>query len=309
MGEPSVGLGRVCDGGALAALLFRDTVGVRQISNLEELAGRYDALLCDVWGVVHDGRTVFPGVAEALQDARDRGVLVVLLTNVPRPSSTMPAALARTGLAVGAWDAIVTSGDAIRVELARRSPGPVHRLGRDTDEGLWDGLGLAFAELDAARFLAIGGLRGPHDSPQAYLNVLRAAADRDLELVCANPDIRVQVGNRLVWSAGAVAAEYAALGGRVVQAGKPHPQIYARAFEVLDGLAGRPVPRDRVLAIGDGIGTDLLGAQTQGIDSLFVATGMHGTALLCDGRVDLAKVHSALDAQRVTATYVTERLV
>jgi HAD superfamily hydrolase (TIGR01459 family) len=281
---------------------------MRQISSLQELTGDYDALLCDVWGVVHDGRTVFPGVTEALQGARERGVLVLLLTNVPRPSSTMPAALSRTGLATTAWDAIVTSGDAIRVELARRAPGPVHRIGRDTDEGLWDGLGLTFAGLDTARFLAIGGLRDAHDSPQAYLDLLRAAADRGLELVCANPDIRVRVGRRLVWSAGAVAAEYAALGGRVVQAGKPHPQIYARAFEELAGLAGGPVPRDRVLAVGDGIGTDLLGAQEQGIDSLFVAAGMHGTALLSSGRVDLDRVRSALDAERVTATYVTEGL-
>jgi HAD superfamily hydrolase (TIGR01459 family) len=278
------------------------------IGSLAEVADGYDALLCDVWGVIHDGRTVFPGVADTLRGVRARGVVVVLLTNVPRPSSTMPGALARLGFPDDAWDAIVTSGDAIRVELARRAPGPVHRIGRDSDEGLWDGLGLRFTELDEARFLAIAGLRGPSDSPEAYLTVLRAARVRDLELVCANPDVRVQVGDQLVWSAGAVADEYAALGGRVVQAGKPHAAIYARAFEVLDGVAGRAVPRDRVLAVGDGVGTDLLGANRQGIDSLFIATGMHGSSLLSGSRLDEARVGAALARGGVSATYAMARL-
>jgi len=276
---------------------------MRLIGSLAEVTGGYHALLCDVWGVIHDGRTVFPGVAGALRDARARGVVVVLLTNVPRPSSTMPGALARLGFPDDTWDAIVTSGDAIRVELARRAPGPVHRIGRASDEGLWDGLGLHFAGLDEARFLAIAGLRGHADSPQYYLPVLRAARARDLELVCANPDVRVQVGDRLVFSAGAVAAQYEALGGRVVQAGKPDAAIYARAFQVLDEVAGCAVPVQRVLAVGDGIRTDLLGANRQGMDSLFIATGMHGTSLLSGSRPDPAKVGDALAQAGVRATY------
>jgi len=281
---------------------------MHQIGSLAEVTGDYDALLCDVWGVIHDGRTVFPGVADALRAARARGMVVVLLTNVPRPSSTMPGALARLGFPDDTWDAIVTSGDAIRVELARRAPGPVHRIGRDNDEGLWEGLGLRFSDLDRARFLAIAGLRGSADSPEAYRPVLRAARERDLELVCANPDIRVQVGDRLVWSAGAVADEYAGLGGRVVQAGKPHGAIYARAFQVLDRVAGRTLPRDRVLAVGDGVGTDILGAKRQGIDSLFIATGMHGSTLLSGSRIDEALVAAALAAGGVRATHVMARL-
>lgn len=281
---------------------------MRTIDHVVEVTDGYDALMCDVWGVIHDGRTVFPGVADVLRAVRARGVVVLLLTNVPRPSSTMPGALARLGFPDDTWDAIVTSGDAIRVELARRAPGPVHRIGRDSDEGLWDGLGLRFTGLDEARFLAIAGLRGPADSPEAYLPVLRAARERDLELVCANPDLRVQVGDRLVWSAGAVAERYAALGGRVVQAGKPHGAIYARAFEVLDGVAGRAVPRARVLAVGDGIGTDILGANRQGIDSLFIATGMHGTSLLTGSRLDEVRVGAALADAGVRATYAMTRL-
>ena len=159
---------------------------------------------------------------------------VVLLTNMPRPSSTMPAALGRLGFPDDAWDAIVTSGDAIRGELARRAPGPVLRLGRDTDRGLWDGLGLEFVDdLDRARFAAIAGLRTTQEAPGDYAAILRAARERDLELLCANPDVQIMSGGALRWCAGAVADAYAALGGRVVQAGKPHAAIYDRAFEVL----------------------------------------------------------------------------
>ena len=139
---------------------------MRSIGAVRELTGQYDAVLCDVWGVLHDGRSVFPGAADALIGLRAAGVQVVLLTNMPRPSSTMPAALGRLGFPDDAWDAIVTSGDAIRGELAWRAPGPVLRLGRDTDRGLWDGLGLEFvADPDRARFAAIAGLRTTDGGP------------------------------------------------------------------------------------------------------------------------------------------------
>jgi HAD superfamily hydrolase (TIGR01459 family) len=282
------------------------------VSRLAELHDRYDVLRCDVWGVLHDGRTAFPAAAQALRAARAAGVTVVLLTNVPRPSATMPRALARTGVPAEAWDAVVTSGDATRDELAQRSPGPVHRIGRQADEGLWDGLGLVFSDLAVARFLAIAGLRDADEDPGAYAEVLRSARDRDLELVCANPDVQVQVGDQLRWSAGSVAEAYRALGGRVVLAGKPHEPIYARADRVLAELVGGPVPRDRILAIGDGITTDLCGANEQGIDSLFVATGIHGSSLLVggtpDGAVDRERAAAALADVGARADWVMPRL-
>ena len=279
------------------------------IGSVQELAGRYDAVLCDVWGVLHDGRTVFPGTGDALIGLRAAGVWVVLLTNMPRPSSTMPGALARLGFPDGAWDAIVTSGDAIRSELARRAPGPVLRLGRDSDRGLWDGLGLRFVDdPDMARFMAIAGLRAADESPSDYAAALRAARDVDLELLCANPDLQIMSGGELRWCAGSVAEAYAAIGGRVVQAGKPHAAIYERAFEVLTEVAGGVVPRERVLAIGDGPMTDLLGAQRQGLDSLFIATGIHGDSLLDGDEVDLARARRMLDESGVSATYAMPRL-
>jgi HAD superfamily hydrolase (TIGR01459 family) len=221
----------------------------------------------------------------------------------------MPAALAGLGFPDAAWDAIVTSGDAIRAELSRRAPGPVLRLGRDSDQGLWEGLGLEFVEdLHRARFAAIAGLRDGVESPEAYADVLRAARDRDLELLCANPDVQIMSGGRLRWCAGAVAQAYAALGGPVVQAGKPPAAIYDRAFEVLTAIAGGAVPKGRILAIGDGTTTDLLGANRQGLDALFIASGIHGDSLLDGSGVDLARVHRALDAAGVRATYVIPRL-
>jgi HAD superfamily hydrolase (TIGR01459 family) len=282
---------------------------VRSIAAVEELSERYDAVLCDVWGVLHDGRTVFPAAAEGLISLRAAGVCVVLLTNMPRPSSTMPGALGRLGFPDDAWDAIVTSGDAIRGELARRAPGPVLRLGRESDPGLWDGLGLRFVEdPDGAGFMAIAGLRGIHESPRDYAGALRAGRDRDLELLCANPDRQIRTGSHLRWCAGAVADDYEAIGGRVVQAGKPHAAIYARAFEVLDGIAGRSIPRERVLAVGDVPATDLLGANRQGLDSLFIATGIHGTTLLDGEVVHAARVRKVLAGSGVSATYVMPRL-
>lgn len=282
---------------------------VQTIGSVAELAGRYDAVLCDVWGVLHDGRTVFPGAGDALVGLRAAGVCVVLLTNMPRPSSTMPAALDRLGFPDAAWDAIVTSGDAIRSELATRAPGPVHRLGRHTDVGLWEDLGLHFVDdLAGARFLAMAGLRDGDETPDDYRGVLRAARDLDLELLCANPDVQIMSGGRLLWCAGAVAEAYADLGGRVVQVGKPHAPIYDRAFETLATVSGRAVPRERVLAIGDGPATDLLGANQQGLDSLFIATGIHGDSLVDGDEVVLGRVAALLTVAGVTASYAMARL-
>lgn len=284
-----------------------ELLGMQRIGSVKELAGQYDAVLCDVWGVLHDGRTVFPGVAQALAGIRAAGVCVVLLTNVPRPSSTMAESLARLKFPAYAWDAAVTSGDVIRVELARRAPGPMHLLGRDTDRALWEGLGLARSALDDARFIAVAGLRAG-EQPDDYLPALRRAREQRLDLLCANPDIQVRRAGELVWCAGALAQAYEQLGGSVVQAGKPHAPIYQRALEVVAGVAGRPINRERILAIGDGVSTDLLGANRQGIDALFVATGLHGTSLLHEDEVDLVRAGAALEAGGAHARYVIARL-
>jgi HAD superfamily hydrolase (TIGR01459 family) len=298
-----------CHGDGLAGWASsRKTGRMQRIRSLRELAGRYDAVLCDVWGVVHDGRELFPGVVEVLRELRAQGVVVVLLTNGPRPASAITPELEQLGMPRDAWDAIVTSGDAIRVELARRSPGPMVLIGRDTDTALWEGLGLERSDVRRARFAAVAGLRTAQETPAAYAEILREVRGRDLELVCANPDVRVQLGDRLQWAAGAVAQEYARLGGRVVQAGKPHAAIYQRSREAVERIDRRPVPTSRILAIGDGITTDILGANRSGIDSVFIGTGMHGSSLLTNGYLDMARAEDALRAAGAVATYAMTRL-
>jgi HAD superfamily hydrolase (TIGR01459 family) len=278
------------------------------LPELSAVVDRYDAVFCDVWGVIHNGRQHFPAAARALQSWRAAGKTVILLTNVPKPRGPIPAQLDRLAFPRDAYDAIVTSGDAIRAELRLRAPGPMHKIGPPHDKSLWEGLGLEFAPLEDARFIGISGLNDDRETPEAYADLLRQARERDLELLCANPDIVVRVGNDLIWCAGAIARDYAALGGRVVLAGKPHKPIYDLAFRELESLTGKPVDKTRILCIGDGVTTDILGANAAGLDSLFIASGMHGEALWTNGALDPAKVEAALAAEGARATYVMSEL-
>ena len=279
------------------------------IASIDETAAVYDAVLCDVWGVLHNGRAAYPAACAALQRVRRMGKPVVLITNVPKPRGPIPGQLDRAGVPRDAWDAIVTSGDATRAELAARAPGPVYRIGpRDYDRQLWEGLDLAEAPLNKARFIGISGLNRDDETPADYADMLREARSRDLEMICANPDIIVQFGDRMIWCAGSIARDYAALGGKVVMAGKPYAPIYDLARKELAPLLGERAPPPAILCIGDGIPTDIAGANAQRMDSLFIASGMHGEALLSDGKLDPAKVDAALAAENVRATYAMAAL-
>lgn len=282
---------------------------MRVLTALDEIAGRYDAIFCDVWGVIHNGRQHFPAAAAALQGLRRAGKRVILLTNVPKPRGPIPGQLDRLDFPRDAYDAIVTSGDATRAELAARAPGPVYRIGpRDYDRTLWEGLDLAEAPLTEARFIGISGLNRDDETPADYAELLREARARDLELVCANPDIVVRVGDKLIWCAGAIARDYEALGGRVILAGKPHKPIYDLAYRELESLCGDRLDKSRILCIGDGVSTDILGANAAGLDSLFIASGMHGEALWNNGALDPVKVGAILEAEGARATYVMAEL-
>jgi HAD superfamily hydrolase (TIGR01459 family) len=274
--------------------------------SLDALADRYDAVLCDIWGVLHNGRAVFPEAAQALARYRESGGIVVLVSNVPKPRDPIPAQLDRLGCPPDVYDAIVTSGDAIRAELRERAPGPMLKMGPRDSDVLWEGLGLEQTDdVEEAGFLAIAGVDDPFsEKPFDYSELLEDALARDLEMLCANPDLVVRMGERLMWCAGTIAAQYAAMGGRVIMAGKPHAAIYRIALEEIENQAGRPIERNRLLAIGDGIGTDIKGANLADIDSLFIASGMHGEALRTDGVLDSAKVAAALAAEDVRADYV-----
>ena len=279
------------------------------LESIDTVADKYDAVLCDVWGVVHNGRTPYAGAIAALQRLRAAGKTVILLTNVPKPRWSIPPQLDRIGAPRDAWDVIVTSGDAIRAELAARAPGPMFKIGPgDYDKPLWEGLGLIEAPLAEARFIGISGLNRDDETPADYAAILREAKSRDLELLCANPDIVVQFGDKLIWCAGAVARDYEAMGGRVVMAGKPYPPIYELAYKELKALTQRDIDKSRILAIGDGLPTDIAGANAQGLDCVFIASGMHGEALWTNGVLDVAKTKAALADEGVSATYAMAAL-
>lgn len=278
------------------------------LSSLDTVLDRYDAILCDVWGVIHNGRRIYPRAASALRRAREAGKIVLLVSNVPKPNGPIPGQLDRIGFPHDAWDGVVTSGDAIRAELAKRTPGPMFKIGPPEDKSLWDGLGLAFASLEEARFIGISGPNRVDETPADYADLLHLSRSRDLEMLCANPDIVVQWGDKLIWCAGAIARDYAALGGRVVMAGKPHSPIYELAYAELEQRAGRVIPRERILAIGDGLSTDVAGANAQRLDCLFIAGGMHGEHLKTDGVLDPAKVEASLAAERISARYAMAEL-
>lgn len=277
------------------------------IDSLDVVADQYDAFLCDVWGVLHNGRRAYASASAALQRMRALGKPVILITNVPKPRGPIPKQLDAAGVPRDAWDAIVTSGDAIRAEIAARAPGPFYRIGpRDYDRTLWEGLDITEAPLESARYIGISGLNRDDETPADYEGILHTAIARNLEMLCANPDIVVQFGDRMIWCAGAIARDYESLGGKVVMAGKPFAPIYDLARKELTHFTTLTSPR--ILCIGDGIPTDIAGANAQGLDVLFIASGMHGETLWTDGKLDAGKADAALAEEGVSATYAMSAL-
>lgn len=275
------------------------------IESLAPLARNYDALLCDAWGVIHDGRALFPGAEEALLEFRRRQGPVIVLTNAPRPNAIIPPQLDRLGLARGAYDAVTTSGDATRAEIEKRGSAPAFRIGPEKDDPLFKGLDIAFVPLDAAAYLICTGLVDDQlETPEDYRPLLIEAAGRGLVMICANPDIVVRWGGRLIYCAGALAEIYERLGGTVVYCGKPHAPIYDLALARLEEIAGRPIPRARILVVGDGVATDIKGATDQGLDSVLIA-GAGGVHV---GPASADEVVAALAAAQARAVAAMERL-
>lgn len=276
------------------------------LTGLGEIAGDYDLLLCDVWGVIHNGQESWPEACAALTRFNRDGGHVVLISNSPRPADAVVAQLDGLGVPRDSWRAFVTSGDATRAELAKRAPGPVWIIGPDRDWPLHDGLGLEIADGAAdAAFISLTGLvDDTTETPEDYRERLAAGAARDLELICANPDRVVQRGEQLIYCGGSLADLYETLEGRVTMVGKPFEPIYDLALQEGERLLGRAVDRSRVLCIGDGVITDVLGANRQDLDCLFIAQGIHGDAARgADGQLDPARADALLKAEGTTARY------
>jgi len=281
------------------------------ISGLSAVASQYDAVLCDVWGVIHNGQVGFSAACDALTRFQQTRGPVVLISNSPRPSGSVLPQLRALGVPDEAWSTMITSGDVTRTELAARAPGPAWVVGPDRDLVLYDGLHLEFSGPEDAAFVSCSGLVDDEtETPEDYRLRLAIAAARGLELICANPDRVVQRGPLMIPCGGALADLYETLGGRVVMAGKPHPPIYLRALDELERLCGRAIGPDRVLAVGDGLPTDLLGARRMGLDCLFVTDGIHARETQgSDGRPDPVKLEAFLAAHGAQARYAVADLV
>lgn len=244
--------------------------------NLRELVTDVDVILSDIWGVVHNGLVAFPEACEALRTFRAGGGTVILITNAPRPADSVQRQLHKLGVADDVYDDIVSSGDLTRNYVTSHLGKSMYWIGPERDNSIYRGLEATFAPLEQADFIVC---TGPFDdeteSAEDYRQTLTHALSRKLTLVCANPDIVVERGDRLIYCAGAIAELYREMGGEVIFYGKPHRPIYDQAIALATARRGAAPPLERVLAIGDSVRTDLAGAAAFGIDLLFVTRGIH----------------------------------
>ena len=293
------------------------TSPIPTLSGLGGIADAYDVILCDVWGVLHDGSKAHPGAGDAL--IRFRGLpggrrprRVVLVSNAPRPGDGVGRILDRFGVPREAYDAIVTSGDLTRALVAEQPGIRMYHLGPERDSGIFQGLDLTLTGPETADLVLCTGLFDDRtETVEDYRDTLAVLRARAVPMICANPDLVVEFDGRLIPCAGLLAAAYEELGGAVVYAGKPHRPVYEAALARAGALDGLPPPEPaRVLAVGDAIRTDVAGARGVGIASLFVARGIHAEELgLTAEHHRLGEIADWLSAQPVRPDAVIERLV
>jgi HAD superfamily hydrolase (TIGR01459 family) len=279
------------------------------IEQFAAIAPRYDVVLCDVWGVLHNGIAAFPAACEAMQRFRAGGGTVILITNAPRPGDVVLRFTDKVGVPRTCFDAVVSSGDVARAYIAERIGETVFKIGPARDGPIFDDLPIRFASLESADYVVCSGLFNDEgETPEDYRPLLRRMIERKLFMVCANPDVVVERGERLLYCAGAIADLYRSLGGEVLYAGKPYRPIYDSALNKAAALRGHAAPFDRVLAIGDSVRTDLAGAAALPVDCLFITAGIHSEEF--GGREDpnLAAVERTFAAAGLMPTALMRRL-
>src|ERR1700724_242516 len=258
---------------------------------LRDLVVGVDVVLSDIWGVVHNGLVAFPEACEALHNFRSQGGTVILITNAPRAADSVQRQLRKLGVADESYDAIVSSGDLTRHFVADHAGRKMFWIGPDRDSSIHRGLDPVLAPLEQADYIVCTGLFGDEtESADDYRATMMRARERQLTLVCANPDIVVERGDRLIYCAGAIAELYRELGGEVIFYGKPHRPNYERAIERAAARQSHPIALNRALAIGDSVRTDLAGAHGFGIDCLFVTRGIHAEDFEGIDQIDPASV-------------------
>lgn len=248
--------------------------------HLRDVIDGVDVILSDIWGVVHNGLEAWPDACAALTEFRKRGGKVVLITNAPRPAPSVQRMLRRLHVADDVYDAIVSSGDLTRGYIEEHRTQKVFHIGPERDHSLFEGFGVTFGDVESADYIVCSGLFDDEtETAEDYRATLTRARERDLFFVCANPDIVVERGEKLIFCAGALAELYAGLGGKVLFAGKPHPPIYQRALELAAKAGAASIEPKHVLAIGDSVRTDLEGANGEGFRCVFVTSGIHAGEL------------------------------
>ena len=246
------------------------------LQSIEEIGHNYDAWLVDLWGVMHNGESAIESAVAACERYREGGGIVVLLSNAPRPWPSVRDQIASYGVPSHIDDGIVTSGDVTRAMIAANPNRSFFHLGPERDVPLFEGLAVNMVQPDEADIVILTGFYDDtNETAEDYRQILTKLLSRNLPMICANPDIKVERGDEVIYAAGAIAALYAEMGGQIAYAGKPYRPIYDLAMAKINDLAGREIPAAQILAIGDGINTDIKGAKDAGIDSLFIPSGVH----------------------------------
>ena len=259
------------------------------VLSIAPLAAGRTAWLVDIWGVMHNGVAPYLPAANACAQFRRSGGTVLLLSNAPRPAPSVVEQLDRIGVPRDAYDTILTSGDASRemIERAAQAGRAIGHIGPERDRGLFEGAADPVPLAKAQTVVCSGLYDDERETPETYIEILALLKKRGVDMICANPDLTVERGGRIIYCAGALAKAYENMGGAVAYAGKPYLPVYDLAFERLAALRGAGVARTQVLAIGDGVGTDIAGAAAAGIDSVYVASGVHAGP---GGRIDASTV-------------------
>jgi HAD superfamily hydrolase (TIGR01459 family) len=260
------------------------------IEHAGELLGGYDVILCDVWGVLHDGRKAYDAAGVALAEFRKRGGTVVLVSNAPVPGGGVERVLRATGVRRDCWDSIVSSGDIALAHIAEKNFTALHRVGpAERDSLLFQALPGQQVGLSQADAIVCSGLVDDiRETVADYRPLIDAGLRHKLPFVCANPDLVVDVGGVRHLCAGSIAEVYEREGGAVFWAGKPHPSAYGSAVKRAAELRGAATPLSRVIGIGDAVRTDLAAAAGLGVDAIFVTSGIHNEETMIDGRIDPA---------------------
>jgi HAD superfamily hydrolase (TIGR01459 family) len=291
------------------------------IRSLADLSGRYDAVFCDLWGCLHNGKTAFPAAVAALQGFRQTGGKVVLLTNAPRPKSSVIRQLDGLSVPRDAWDIVVTSGDAAQMGMLSGAVGRrVHHIGAPKDEPFFTDFAddlAAFAQTqppirrvalnEAEGIVCTGLVDDLTETPDDYRRALLLGKTLGLPMLCANPDIVVDMGDKRLYCAGALAQMYEQMGGTALYFGKPHPPIYDLARRRLGEAGGPSDPQ--ILCIGDGISTDIQGGMSEGLDTLFITGGLEAERFGTDVETpEQGLLDDWLAARELSPTFAMGRL-